>query len=177
MLPLRHETPTGHHDDLDQIGAADPQVDAAASVAGWDLTAWTESVSPEPAPASGTVLEVVGGDVVTSAPELARLTLNIAAVHHDEQAAGGRRLVYGGHAIGLALAQAARALPDLLTVLAWRSCDHTGPVGEGDTLRSRITVERVSPGAAGGHVVDLRSVVTADDSRPVLDWRFSALFA
>ena len=41
------------------------------------------------------------GDVVSSAPELARLTLNIAATHHDSRV-GGRRLVYGGHTIGLA---------------------------------------------------------------------------
>lgn len=176
MLPLRHETPTGHHDELDQIGTSDPPVELAASVADWDLTVWTESVSPQGVPERGTVLGVVGGDVVTSAPELARLTLNIAAVHHDEHAAGGRRLVYGGHTIGLALAQASRALPDLLTVLAWRSCDHTGPVGEGDTLQSRVTVERVATLPAGGHAVDLRSEVLADESRPVLDWRFTAFF-
>jgi acyl dehydratase len=51
-------------------------------------------------------------------------------------------------------------------------------VHEGDTLRSTVTVEDVRPGAGGTHVVDLRSVVTADatdggDPRPVLDWRFS----
>ena len=50
-------------------------------------------------------------DVVSSAPELARLTLNIAATHHDSRV-GGRRLVYGGHTIGLALAQASRLLPN-----------------------------------------------------------------
>ena len=66
------------------------------------------------------------GDVVSSAPELARLSLNIAATHHDERVAG-QRLVYGGHTIGLAPAQATRALPNLVTVVSWDSCDHTGP--------------------------------------------------
>ena len=43
------------------------------------------------------------GDLVSSAPELARLTLNLAAIHHDASAAAdGRRLVYGGHTVGIA---------------------------------------------------------------------------
>jgi hypothetical protein len=50
------------------------------------------------------------GDVVSSAPELARLALNIAAAHHDSRV-GGRRLVYGAHTIGLALGQASRCCP------------------------------------------------------------------
>ena len=55
---------------------------------------------------AGTVLHSTA-DVVSSAPELARLSLNIAATHHDSRV-GGQRLVYGGHTIGLALAQASR---------------------------------------------------------------------
>jgi acyl dehydratase len=102
--------------------------------------------------------------VVSSAPELARLTLNVAMVHHDASAAGGRRLVYGGHAIGLALAQAARTLPSLVTVAAWHGCDHLGPVHEGDTLRSTITVEQVDPLPGGGGLVHLRSQVQAQAS-------------
>lgn len=112
------------------------------------------------------------GDVVSSAPELARLTLNIAATHHDSRV-GGQRLVYGGHTIGLALAQATRLLPNLVTVLGWESCDHTGPVHEGDTLYSELHVESARSGVLG-----LRSVVYAagvEAGRPVLDWRFSAL--
>jgi acyl dehydratase len=113
-------------------------------------------------------------DVVSSAPELARLTLNVAAVHHDSRI-GGRRLVYGGHTIGLAMAQASRLLPNLVTVLGWESCDHTGPVYEGDTLVSELHVETAEPLPAGGGVLRLRSLVSAGDGRPVLDWRFSAL--
>ena len=95
---------------------------------------------------------MTGGDVVSSAPELARLTLNVAAVNHDGTAAGGTRLVYGGHTIGIALSQAARALPGLVTVAGWHSCDHLAPVREGDTLRSSIEVESAQSLPAGGLV-------------------------
>ncbi len=112
------------------------------------------------------------GDVVSSAPELARLTLNIAATHHDSRVAG-QRLVYGGHTIGLALAQACRLLPNLVTVLGWQSCDHTGPVHEGDTLYSELHIE-----SAADNILSLRSLVYAagdESDRQVLDWRFTAL--
>jgi acyl dehydratase len=115
--------------------------------------------------------------VVTSAPELARLTLNVAATHHDWRI-GGQRLVYGGHTIGLALAQTTRLLPNLVTVLGWESCDHLGPVHEGDTLHSELHVEAADPLPNGrGGVLKLRSLVYAVDEpdRKVLDWRFSAL--
>jgi acyl dehydratase len=78
----------------------------------------------------------------------------------------------------LALAQATRLLPNLITVLGWDSCDHTGPVHEGDTLHSELHVEAAEPLPGGrGGVVKLRSLVFAVDEpdRQVLDWRFSAL--
>lgn len=117
---------------------------------------------------------------MSNAPELARLSLNIAATHHDRRV-GGQRLVYGGHTIGLALAQAGRLLPNLATVLGWQSCDHTGPVHEDDTLYSELHIEAAEPAAAGTRL-RLRSLVyaaqpdqAADQDRPVLDWRFTAL--
>jgi acyl dehydratase len=127
-------------------------------------------------------------DVVSGAPELARLTLNIAATHHDWRV-GGQRLVYGGHTIGLALAQATRLLPNLVTVLGWESCDHTGPVHEDDTLYSELHVDAAVPLPDGrGGVLKLRSLVyavagarsadgtsTGDPDRQVLDYRFTAL--
>jgi acyl dehydratase len=127
---------------------------------------------------AGSVLSSTA-DVVTSAPELARLTMNIAATHHDSRAVG-KRLVYGGHTIGLALAQATRLLPNLVTVLGWDSCDHTGPVHEDDTLYSDLTVEAAEPRADDrGGVVRLRSDVYAvgaeGEDRQVLDWRFTGL--
>lgn len=183
MLPLSPDADPGrtvHADDLSTIG---PGIDAEPVIPEFDLAAYRESArgqhfSPELA---GRAFSS-SADVVSSAPELARLSLNIAATHHDERVAGaaaGGRLVYGGHTIGLALAQANRALPNLVTVTGWDSCDHTGPVHEGDTLSSTILVEEATPLAAGG-VLRLRSTVVAhgdDSDREVLDWRFRVLMA
>jgi acyl dehydratase len=176
MLPLSPgadgERP-GPDDELSVIGAGPAPHPPATH--GWDAAAFRERV-PGPhfdAALAGTVLRS-SADVVTSAPELARLTLNIAAVHHDSRISG-QRLVYGGHTIGLALAQASRLLPNLATVLGWESCDHTGPVHEGDTLFSELHVEAAEALPGGGGVLRLRSLVTADPDRPVLDWRFSVL--
>lgn len=174
MLPLSPDAAeTGHADDLSEIGAghtAPPDV-----TADWDADAFRRRVpGPHFDPGLAGAVLTSTGDVVSSAPELARLTLNIAATHHDSRVAG-RRLVYGGHTIGLALAQACRLLPNLVTVLGWQSCDHTAPVHEGDTLYSELRVE-----SARDNVLELRSLVyAAGDAgaadRQVLDWRFSAL--
>ena len=166
-------------DDLSSIGA-DAAAPAADPADQWDGEVFRNRVpGPHFDPAmAGSVLHSTG-DVVSSAPELARLTLNIAATHHDSRV-GGQRLVYGGHTIGLALAQASRLLPNLAAVLGWESCDHTGPVHEGDTLYSELHVETAEPTDHGG-VLGLRSLVyvvgdsPGEPDRPVLDWRFSAL--
>jgi acyl dehydratase len=166
-------------DDLSAIGADVPGP-AADPTAHWDADVFRNKVpGPRFDPGlAGAVLRSTG-DVVSGAPELARLTLNIAATHHDSRV-GGRRLVYGGHTIGLALAQASRLLPNLVTVLGWESCDHTGPVHEGDTLYSELHVETARPTDHGG-VLGLRSLVYAvsetagEPDRPVLDWRFHVL--
>jgi acyl dehydratase len=178
MLPLLDaEATTGHDDDLDTLGTPPAEETMLGLTRSWDLAALPDVPCPELD--EGSEIEVGGGDVVTSAPALARLTLNVAKVHHDERAAGGRRLVYGGHTIGLALGQVTRALPSLVTIAGWDGCDHTGPVHEGDTLRSRITVGASRPQPHGGRLVDLRCLVTADGEpdRQVLDWRFTAVFA
>jgi acyl dehydratase len=175
MLPLSEDAEdTGHRDELSTIGTDLPSpVDPTRN---WDAAAFRASVpgphfDPE---LKGTVIPTTA-DVVSSAPELARLTLNIAATHHDSRI-GGQRLVYGGHTIALALAQATRVLPNLVTVLGWQSCDHTGPVHEGDTVYSEVHVEAATrlEGGRGG-VLALRSLVFAAPDRQVLDWRFSAL--
>jgi acyl dehydratase len=179
MLPLSPAaTDTGHADDLSLIGA--DLAPAPDPTADWNAAAFRERVpGPHFYPdMAGSVLRSTG-DVVSSAPELARLSLNIAATHHDSRV-GGQRLVYGGHTIGLALAQASRLLPNLATVLGWQSCDHTGPVHEGDTLYSELHIEAADalPDERGGKLT-LRSVVYAaadeGDDRQVLDWRFTAL--
>lgn len=181
MLPLAPDRATdepGPDDDLSGIGSGaaappDPTAD-------WDGDAFTARVTGPrfDTDMAGAALRSTG-DVVSSAPELARLSLNIAATHHDSRV-GGQRLVYGGHTIGLALAQATRLLPNLVTVLGWQSCDHTGPVHEGDTLYSDLRIDGAAARSAGGGVLTLRSLVyavTPDEGpdRQVLDWTFTAL--
>lgn len=183
MLPARRQHDTGQGQEFGPTAGDSDAAKVAASVEDWNLAAFRSAV---PGPhfetvRPGTTYRVEGGDVVSSAPELARLTLNIAAVHHDRTGASGReRLVYGGHTIGIAAAQVTRALPSLVTFLGWHDCDHTGPVHEGDTLHAEIAVERCEPLAHGG-VAHLRTRMraTRGDSTvaDVLDWRFAALFA
>jgi len=176
MLPLRNDQETGLRDDLDSIGAGVDLEVISGSAASWDMSVFGPAGDTQNL-VEGLSIDVIGADVVSSAPELARLTLNIASVHHDAAAGGGQRLVYGGHTIGIALAQAVRVLPDMATVLGWHGCDHLGPVHEGDALSSSITVEKIDVDSSLGLVAHLRSRVFAGDARrPVLDWRFVALF-
>jgi acyl dehydratase len=191
MLPLRDQTrQTGHADELESVGHPADPASLKTLIGGWRLDRFARHAGgprfSELRPGQSWL--VAGGDVVSSATELARLTLNVAAVHHDAAAAGGQRLVYGGHAIGLALAQAARSLPSIVTVAAWHGCDHLGPVHEGDTLRSTVSVEQVDE-VPGGGLVHLRSLVRAEGPsaepgeangvkpRDVLDWRYVAVVA
>ena len=159
------------------------RVDVVALVpAGWDL----EPLRAEPlgdrcSPSCGRgTYAVEAAETVTAATELARLSLNIAHTHTDAGAsAHGRRLVYGGHVIGVAASHVTRALPDLATILAWESCDHLGPTFEGDRLRSRVEITRlraVRP-TAGWSTCGCGRPPRAIDERPrdVLDWRLVAL--
>lgn len=187
MIPLRDATiETGHADRFDGIPQElDMAVVEAAVPASWRFDRFRESARGEHLVdvVEGSEYEIEGRDSVTAAAELARLTLNIASAHTDAGAtAHGRRLVYGGHTIAVAAAQASRALPNLLTVVAWRSCEHTDPVFDGDILATRLTVEAVHPLAdRDAGLVDLRAQTTADrgaeGSVPVLDWRFLGVMA
>jgi hypothetical protein len=114
----------------------------------------------------GTRWAVGRADVVSMAPELARLSLNIATAHHDER-----------HTIGIAAAQASRALPDLIYIAGWHGCDHLGPVHEGDTLTSEL--ERVEQIDAGRLAHLGPRVMTWRNGGPVavLDWRFVGVLA
>ncbi len=189
MLPLRDaERATGHADEVG--GEAEPfdAATLAAPLDGWDLDALRAAVPGETFEEleEGATWDVAGGDVVSSAPELARLSLNVAMAHHDRAAGqGGQRLVYGGHTIGVAAGQLSRALPSLATIVAWHGCDHLAPVFEGDTLHSRIELERREPLPGGGGLVHLRSRVAAvradadagDEPVDVLDWRLVGVVA
>jgi 2-methylfumaryl-CoA hydratase len=185
MIPLRDaRAETGHADDLDAFPAEVSMDQLTAAVPPtWDLDAFAQRAGGGRVEAAAGVTYVVEGrDTVTCAPELARATLNLARTHTDAQASvHGRRLVYGGHTIALAGAQVTRVFPNLVTILAWRSCDHTGAVFEEDILRTEVTVESIHE-VARGRLVDLRARtfaaagdVAADEEREVLDWRFVGL--
>jgi acyl dehydratase len=140
----------------------------------------------------GQTFRIEAGETVTSAPELARLTLNVAFAHTDATgSAHGRRLVYGGHTISIAAAHATRAIPAIATIVAWHGCDHLGPVFEGDVLRTELSVVECQPGG----LAELRARVSAvrsggagepggpreprepGEPEPVLDWSFVAVVA
>jgi acyl dehydratase len=193
MLPLRDQhADTGHTDSFDEIPAElDPDEVAAAIPPDWDLAAFRDR-HRSPAPDTATTYEVEARDTVTAAPELARATLNLAQTHTDADASVyGRRLVYGGHTIALAGAQLTRAVPDLVTILAWRSCDHLAPVFEGDLVASTVEVEATQTAGrdadGGARLLDLRVRTLAttpaggaghdDTPRDVLDWRLVGLHA
>jgi acyl dehydratase len=190
MLPLRD--PEGRTDADDSFDSIPSELDPAAlrsPISSWLLQALPDSGLRIGDLEAGTSWTCDVGDVVSAAPELARLTLNVAAVHHDRRSqADGRRLVYGGHTIGLAAAQATRVLPEIVTIVGWHSCEHLAPVAEGDTLYSTLELERLEALPGRGALAHLRSRVHAhpgpslDGSQPeepleVLDWRFVALLA
>jgi acyl dehydratase len=182
MIPLRDpEAETGHSDDFADIPLdLDRTTVAAALPAGWRLDR-LRAAAPGPYRDDlqpGQRFAVEAGETVTGAPELARLALNVATAHTDATGSShGRRLVYGGHTISIAAAHATRAIPAIATIVAWRSCEHLGPVFEGDVLRTELGVEGVSPGG----VVELRARVSSlrppAEPAPVLDWSFVAVVA
>jgi acyl dehydratase len=187
MLPMRSEgARPGHSDRTDTISDELDPGSLAAALGWFDLDAYRARVRGPHAEglAPGTRFVLESGDTVTGAPELVRLTLNLAAAHSDPTAAGrGRRLVYGGHTIGIAAAHLTRALPNLVTVVAWRSCDHVGPVFEGDVLNSEIVIETVGRMASGA-LVEIRVTTSARRAHEleqapaaVLDWRLVGVMA
>lgn len=69
-----------------------------------------------------------------------RLYHNSAQVHFDAKAMSqtrfGRRLVYGGHVISVAMALAQNGLNTQLRIAAWNGGAHVAPTFAGDTLRA-----------------------------------------
>ena len=185
MLPIRDvDASQPHADDLERFPADLPRDALAAALEGIDLDAYRAAVPGAHfedlrAPASWVV---DGGDSVTAATELARLSLNIAKAHTDPGSHhSGRRLVYGGHTIGIAAAQLCKTLPNLVTIIGWHHCNHLAPVFEGDCLRSTVHLEGTEPLPDGGGLVTLRLEVAAqraDGARDaVLDWRLVGAMA
>ena len=91
-----------------------------------------------------------------------RLYHNTAQVHFDAHAAktskAGRRIVYGGHVISVAMGLAQNGLNTALRIAAWNGGAHVGPTFAGDTLRAFTQViERAElPGRKDVGAVRLR---------------------
>jgi acyl dehydratase len=161
----------------------------AAVVSDWRLDVFREAAAGPHFDdiEAGTRYVIEAADTVTSAPELARQTLNLAQAHTDAAASPyGRRLVYGGHTISMASAQLSRALPNLVTLIAWRGCDHRAPVFEGDRLQTELEVIATHELKSGGGLVDLQVLVSAERGPEapepgkrgcVLDWHLLAQMA
>jgi len=186
MIPLRDPSvATGHADGFDEISKQLDSDRVRAAVPDWDYGAMRSRLEePGSALPPGTVLAIEGRETVTTAPELARLTLNVAMTHRDAGAgAHGRRLVYGGQTISIAAAHAARAVPGMATIVAWRSCEHSAPVFEGDVLSTEVAVVATSRlESADATLAELRATVDADRGsgeapEQVLDWAFVAVLA
>jgi acyl dehydratase len=182
MIPLRDpDVDTGHADDFAKIPQAlDPANVSAALPVGWRLDPLRAAAArphfEDLMPGETFMLEA--GETVTAAPELARLTLNVATAHTDATgSAHGQRLVYGGQTIAIAAAHATRAIPAIATIVAWHGCEHLGPVFEGDVLRTEVSVESCSTSG----LAELRARVRADrpdtEPAPILDWSFVAVVA
>ncbi len=179
MIPCRDaDADTGHADSLDALGSTPDVGELQALLPAWDLKATQRWLGPRVADlADRSVIEIEPRDTITSAPELVRLTLNMAMAHTDATLSYlDQRLVYGGHTISLAFAQLTRALPNMLTLVAWESCEHTAPVVENDRVRSVVTVlERAQLPAGRGALLRLKVETFAARGAPetetrVLDW-------
>jgi len=186
MIPCRNpEAVTGHVDDLDAVGrAAEPFTVPASLTAGWRLAGvtadWSGTRAADVSP--GTRFRIEARDTITMAPELVRLTLNLAMAHTDARLSYvGERLVYGGHVFSIAFAQLQRALPNLLAMVSWESCEHVAPVVENDRIRTEATVVDVHPAPVGTllrvHAESWAARGAPETETKVLDWRFSVLSA
>ena len=189
MIPCKDaNADTGHADDFSIMPEDIDIADIESAVPDWNLKAYREQVPgdhfDEIKADQKYVLEAQ--ETVSLAPELVRLTLNLAMTHTDAtRSVYGKRLVYGGHTISVATAQMSRVFPNMLTTLGWYKCDHVGPVFEQDILRSEVSVvdthKLIEGGIARLHVETFatrgsESPETGENIK-VLDWHLAALFA
>ena len=184
MIPCRDaEGAAPYADDLDAVGR-DAAAPSDGLPAGWSLgptAGWQGLRARDLRP--GQRFDIEARDTITTAPELVRSSLNMAMAHTDAKLSHlGERLVYGGHVIFMAYAQLTRALPNLLTIAAWESCDHLAPVVEDDRLRTSLTVTDivpVGPERGGGSLLRIAVESFAARGEPetetrVLDWKLWA---
>jgi acyl dehydratase len=175
-------------DDLERIGAA-VSLDGGAQrqyPRGWSVVSRPRSGAACAPPTLHRASASPSRPAIRSlrAPELVRLSLNMAMAHTDSKLSFlGERLVFGGHTIFMGFAQLTRALPNLLGLLAWESCDHVAPVVEGDRLRTACSGDRHhsarTPPAAAGALLRIEAECfaargTPEEESRVLDWKFWA---
>ena len=188
MIPCRDpDADTGRNEPIDSTTKRLQIADVADVVPAWDLAPLRSRTARASGLAAGTVFELESRDTVTLAPELVRLTLNMAMTHTDaHRSVYARRLVYGGHTISMAAAQLSRIFPSLVAIFGWHRCDHTGPVFEGDVLATTVLVSHCQSQPDGSVLVELHATVQATraDESPdpgtdvkVLDWELVALIA
>lgn len=188
MIPCKDPASvTGRADDFSVIPEAFDGESIESGFPGWDIEAaarggvqGVKGVERREYRA-GRTIDVEARDTVTAAPEIVRMTLNMAMTHTDaSRSLYGRRLVYGGHTISVAASQLTRVMPDLAFIPAWYGCEHLAPVFEGDILESRVTVTAIRDWGKG-RLADLDVAVSAlrgDDYGErveVLDWNLAAL--
>jgi len=185
MIPCRDEkADTGLQNEFDWIPETlDINQLNATLPADWNTSVFAANPLDLPTPTLkvGDKVVVEAQDTVTCAPELVRLTGNIAFTHTDASRSYlGKRLVYGGHTISLAFAQICRAIPNIITLVAWQGCDHLGPVLEEDIIRTEFTVTNETSTACDGLLRELHvqsfaqrwnSESTSYEESQVLDWR------
>lgn len=176
MIPCRDpEADTGKSDDFDLMPAEIPIESLTDAVPGWNLSPFDTGIDLP----VGEPVRVEARDTVTLAPELVRLTLNMAMTHTDRtRSVYGKRLVYGGHTISMAASQLSRVMPSLVTILGWYKCDHVAPVFEEDILSSVVTVESiVHTGTGKLGIVTVETFADREDEQDikVLDWRLAVL--
>ena len=146
MLPQSGDRQPGHDDDL----GGHPELDLAGYAglvpASWDF----EPLGPATGWEVGATVVDPTRDVIDGATALVRLTHNLAMAHRDAACSPyPRRLVYGGHVVGLAQASLSRVLTGMATVVGWHACDHTGPAFEGDQVWFRHTLLGAAEAGAG----------------------------
>ena len=174
MLKARDlEKLPGHEDDLGSVETEIVLDEWEHLVpSSWDLSSL--KITDRESLSSGEIRVDELRDTVSNAMELVRLTQNQAPVHRDASTStAGERLVYGGHTIGMAQASLSRVMPGIATILGWQSCDHLGPVHEGDVLSFHHTLldqKKLNEGTISAIKTEVVSTRGSEGS-DVLDWR------
>ena len=98
---------TQQRDDVDRVGLQPTEREIEIAIpTSWQTAVigsqWTGRKAADVGP--GTHFRIESRDTITSAPELVRMTLNMAMAHTDARLSYlGQRLVYGGHVIAIAV--------------------------------------------------------------------------